>query len=155
MARSKWPQVQEAIEDGRIEHWLANGVLEKTIAANLGVHVGTWEKYKAQHAELREAIKRGNRVIVKEVEDALVKRALGYTYTEKKIYRKKDASGRVTEHQEIHERHLPPDVGAACFILKNKDKENWRNDPVLADLKKMQLDLQRQIAEGEGKLWEG
>lgn len=153
MSKSKWPQVQEAVEDGRISTWLGKGLLEKTIAKNLGVSVGTWEKYKVEHPELREAIKKGNRVIVREVEDALVKRALGFEYTETKITRKKDPDGRVNEHTEIQKRYSPPDVGACCFILKNKDKDHWKNDPALSELREMELQLRRQIAEGSGKIW--
>lgn len=153
MSKSKWPQIAEAVEDGRISRWLAKGLMEKTIAANLGVSVATWEKWKTLKPELVEAIKKGNRVIVQEIEDALVKRALGYDYTESKVYITHDADGRKRERKEVLKKHMPPDVGACCFILKNKARDEWRNDPVMADLRKMELELRREIAEGEGKLW--
>lgn len=154
MAKSKWPIVREAIEDGRISEWIAGGMLEKTVAKNLRISVSTWESYKVSHPELLEAIKKGNKTIVQKVEDALVKRALGYDYQETKIYRKKAADGTVTEHQEVHKKHMAPDVGAACFILKNKDKEHWQNDPKLAELRKKELELRKLIAEGRGDIWE-
>lgn len=153
MAKSKWPIVREAIEDGRIEQWLANGQFEKTICKNLGIAVGTWERYKVEHGELREVIKKGNKTIVQKVEDALIKRALGYSYTETKTVMKEDKDGNQTMHVETVEKHLPPDVGAAAFVLKNKDRENWQNDPKMIELRRKELELRKMIAESEGRLW--
>lgn len=153
ITRSKWPQVLEAVEDGRIERWLSKGLLEKTIAKNLGVSGSSWEKYKVQHAELREAIKKGNRNIVREIEDALVRRALGYDYKETKVYRTKNKDGSVSERQEVTTKHMAPDVGAACFLLKNKEKGEWSNDPRLAELREKELELRKLIAEGKGEIW--
>lgn len=154
MAKSKWPQVEAAIKDGRITQWLRDGQLEKTIAKNLGVSVGTWEKYKTRSAELREAIKNGNRVIVQEIEDALVKRALGYDYTESKMYRTKDKDGNVKTHEEVFKKHMPADTGAAIFLLKNKAKDRYQNDPQVTELRKMELELKKQIAESTGLLFD-
>lgn len=154
MAKSKWPIVREAIEDGRISEWLAGGMLEKTIAKNLGISVSSWEKYKVEHSELTEAIKKGNKTIVQKVEDALIRRALGYSYTETKTIVREDRDGNQTTNIETVEKHLPPDVGAACFVLKNKDKEHWQNDPKLTELRKREIELRKAIAEGRGDIWE-
>lgn len=152
--KGKWHIVKEAIDDGRIEKWLANGQFEKTICKNLGVAVGTWERYKNEHRELREAIKKGNVSIVAKVEDALIRRAIGYNYTETKTIVKEGKDGQQYTHVETHEKHALPDVGAACFILKNKAPQDWKNDPKLAELRERELELRKAIAEGEGKLWD-
>ena len=152
--KGKWYIVKEAIDDGRIEKWLAGGQFEKTICKNLGINVATWERYKNEHSELREVIKKGNVSIVAKVEDALIKRALGYDYEESKTIIKIDAKGNEYEQTEIHKKHAMPDVGAACFVLKNKAPNDWKNDPKLAELRERELELRKMIAEGKGEIWE-
>ena len=60
------------------------GMIESDIAKKLGVSITTFEQYKKQYPEFLAALKRGKAPIDFEVESALLKRALGYTYTETK-----------------------------------------------------------------------
>lgn len=67
-----------------IEGWARDGVIDEEIAKKLGVAVSTFHNYKKQFPELMESLKRGKEIVDREVENALLKRALGYEYIEKK-----------------------------------------------------------------------
>lgn len=56
------------------------------------------------------------------VENALLKRALGYTYTEVKKEGTVNGTAKVT----VTEKTMPPDVAAIIFWLKNRKPEVWR-----------------------------
>lgn len=131
-----------------IAKWLKGGATERQVAAALGVAYSTFNKYKASEPEFAELIKTVDRTeIVLELRSALLKKAMGFTYTEKKTYRKKDDDGNVSEYMEITERVALPDVAAINLALKNYDKDEWSNDPALLDLKKQELELKKQLAE--------
>ena len=60
-----------------------------------------------------------------QVENALLKRALGYDYQEEKIERLSEDSVKVTQTL----KHVPADVGAVAFWLKNRRPDKWRDKP--------------------------
>lgn len=79
---------------GKYEYWLSpdglllleayarDGLTDEQIAKNMGVSTATLYNYKRDHLEILEALKKGKEVVDIEVENALLKRALGYSYTE-------------------------------------------------------------------------
>lgn len=67
-----------------IEGWARDGLIDEQIAKNLGVAYSTFRTYVSKFPALSAALKKGKAVIDREVENALLKRALGYEYTEKK-----------------------------------------------------------------------
>lgn len=136
-----------------IEKWLKGGASEKQIAAALGIAESTWFKYKNEKSEFAEFIKTIDRSeIILDLRSALLKKALGYTYEEKKQYIKKDLiTGHDIQYTEIITKPAHPDVAAINLALKNYDKENWSNDPQMIELKKQELELRKQIA--EEKAW--
>ncbi|NCB72309.1 MAG: helix-turn-helix domain-containing protein, partial [Clostridia bacterium] len=84
MAKGKY---QEWLEpDGllKLEGWARDGLNDEQIAKNMGINVATLYKYKNLYSKINEALKRGKEVIDIEVENALYKRAIGYTYEEVK-----------------------------------------------------------------------
>ena len=76
-------------------------------------------------SDIGEAIKKGKAPVDFEVENALLKRALGYDYEETitEVY------GDGKKHVKKVKRHVPPDVGAICFWLKNRKPEKFRDRP--------------------------
>ena len=144
MAKSKWPDVRSKLK--LVEKWALDGLTEKQIANNLGISHETMNQYKKLHTDFSEVIKKGREVMVLEIENALFKRAKGYEYEEKKVYTKTE-DGVSTTYTEITKKHQPPDVGAAIFILKNKDKENYSDNPQMIELKKQEMELRQKIAE--------
>ena len=66
----------------QLEAWARNGLTDEQIAHNMGVSTATLYNYKRNHLEILEALKKGKEVVDIQVENALLKRALGYEFTE-------------------------------------------------------------------------
>lgn len=114
-----------------IECWARDGLIEEQIAKNLGIAYSTFRDYKNKYSALSAALKRGKEVVDYEVENALLKRALGYDYTEEKVEIERTANGKIKSQKVVQTlKHVPPDVGAAAFWLKNRRPDKWRDRPV-------------------------
>lgn len=106
-----------------LEGWAREGLLDGQIAKNMGISEATYYLYKKNHPEIKEALRKGKEVVDFEVENALYKRAIGYTIriTEQKI----DKEGCV--HDCERDLHIPGDVTAQIFWLKNRKRMQWRD----------------------------
>jgi hypothetical protein len=136
MSKSKWPDVREKLP--LVEKWARDGLTEAQICKNLGVSVQTLYDYKKLYPELVESLKKGKEVLITEIENALVKRALGFSYEETKISIRQ-VEGREVKFTEKTTKYQPPDVAACSILLKNKDKERgWSDNP-------QKLALEREI----------
>lgn len=105
-----------------VQGWARNGLTNEQIAKNLGINLSTLYKYQKQEIEFANAIKKGKEVVDFEVENALLKRAVGYDYQEKKIEESKEGR-KIT----VTLKHVPPDVGACAIWLKNRKPEDWKD----------------------------
>lgn len=121
--------------------WLNEG----QIAARLGINPSTFQKYKNDHPELREALMHGKEELVANLKITLKKKARGFYYTEKKTETFTDEDGNVTNEKiTVSERYAPPDTGAIHLLLKNLD-DSWRNDDAeTMKLKQDRLELDKQ-----------
>ncbi|MDR3584504.1 MAG: hypothetical protein P4L59_04180 [Desulfosporosinus sp.] len=142
MARSKWLQVKDKLR--LVEEWARSGLTEGQISANLGISRSTLSDFKNKHRELAEALSRGRAVAVAQLENALYKRALGFNYEETKV------SIRVINVEEVKyteksTKYQVPDVGAIIILLKNKDCQNWSNDPAKRDLEREIFVFRKQL----------
>jgi len=97
------------------------------IAKNIGIAVSTLNNWKNKYVELMESLKRGKEVIDRQVENALLKRALGYEYEEVKMVVERDENGNEKKKQEKVIRKVVPDTTAQIFWLKNRKPEQWRD----------------------------
>lgn len=121
---------------------------EDQIAKKLGISVASFEKYKNEHPELRESLKKGKEDLIEELKATLKKKAKGFYYEETKTYIKQE-NGKEVKTVEKHKKYAQPDTGAIHLLLKNLD-DTWRNDDkATQDLKKEKLELDRQKAENE------
>lgn len=147
MARSKWPQVESKIP--LVEKWARDGLTEMQIAKNLGISKTTLEDYKKNYPNLSNALKKGKEVLIVELENALIKKALGYEYEQSKKYIK-DEDGTKTTYTEVTKHHQPPDTAAVFILLKNKAPDKYADNPQLLDLKRQELELKKlNIEQGE------
>lgn len=105
-----------------LEGWARDGLTDEQIAKNIGINRTTLYDWKKKEVNIADALKKGKEVIDFEVENALLKRALGYTITieEEKL----DKYGDV--HTLKKNVHIPGDTTAQIFWLKNRKKEQWR-----------------------------
>jgi hypothetical protein len=62
--------------------------------------------------------------VIGRVERSLYQRANGYNYEAVKIFMPARSKQPVVVH---YTEHLPPDVAAGMFWLKNRDPDNWRD----------------------------
>lgn len=115
--KSKWNNVKDKLI--LVQGWARDGLTDEQIANNLGIHIATLYRYKNEHSELCEALKKGKDVADREVEDSLYKSALGFKYKEQAITNKGDVV-------EV-ERYEKPNITAAIFWLKNRKPGQWRD----------------------------
>lgn len=106
-----------------LESWARDGLTDETIAKNMGVGLTTLYRWKAEHREIWEALKRGKEIIDIEVENALLKSALGYEDIEIEITT--DLSGN--EIKKEKRKQVPPNTTALIFWLKNRQPKKWRD----------------------------
>lgn len=66
----------------KLEAWARDGLIDEQIAEKADITPSTLYEWKKKYSEISEALKRGKEVVDIQVENALLKRALGYSYTE-------------------------------------------------------------------------
>lgn len=119
--------------------WARDGLTEKQIAKNCGVAERTFCTWKEKYPAITSALKKGKAPVDLEVENALLKSALGYTITVKKPIKVKEEKQKpgvgkvVTEKIEYvdEEVHVPPNTTAQIFWLKNRRPDKWRDKQVV------------------------
>ena len=110
-----------------LEGWARDGLTEAQIAQKMRISMSSLSDWKNKHPEILEALKKGKEVVDIEVENALLKRALGYD-VEESVVEESDVNGRKTR---VTVRHVPADVTAQIFWLKNRRPEVWREKQVV------------------------
>lgn len=113
----------------KIEGWARDGLTDEQIAYNVGISVSTLNNWKNKYVEILESLKRGKEVVDRQVENALLKRALGYEYEEVK---EKFEGGEMTE-RIVTKKEVVADTTAQIFWLKNRKPEKWRDKPEYED----------------------
>lgn len=108
-----------------VESWARNGLTDEQIAKNLGIAVSTLNDYKNKYPEFMESLKRGKEVIDIEVENALLKRALGYKYDE--VTKELNETTGKLEISKVITKEVIPDTTAQIFWLKNRKPGEWRD----------------------------
>ncbi|KFN01521.1 hypothetical protein D0U04_07815 [Bacillus clarus] len=112
----------------KIEGWARDGLIDEQIAYNMGVTRVTLHNWRKKHPIMDQAVRRGKEVVDREVENALLKRATGYTYEEVTVEREKNGDD---EYQSVEtkrvKRQVPPDSTAIIFWLKNRKPDAWRD----------------------------
>jgi len=111
----------------KIEGWARDGLTDEQIAHNIGIVSSTLYEWKKKYPEISEALKKGKEVIDRQVENALLKRALGYEYEEVKQIIEKDEKGKDRKRIEKTVKQVAPDTTAQIFWLKNRKPDEWRD----------------------------
>lgn len=119
----------------RIEGWARDGLSLSQIAHNVGVADSTFRKWRDEHEAISAAIKRGNAPVDLEVENAMLKSALGHKETVRKAIKVKTEKQKVGEGKIVEEHieyvdeevYIPPQVIAQIFWLKNRRPDKWKD----------------------------
>lgn len=122
MAKSKYEEFVKP-KLTLVEGWARNGLTDEQIANNLGISKQTFYNYKSKYVDFFDALKKGKEVVDIEVENALLKRALGYKYDEVTIEESDDGSVRT----KTVTKEVIPDTTAQIFWLKNRKPKQWRD----------------------------
>lgn len=65
-----------------LEGWARSGLTDEQLAAKMGCSCSTLYEWKKKYSEISDALKKGKEVVDIQVENALLKRALGFEYDE-------------------------------------------------------------------------
>ena len=123
MAKGKYQEWLKPEGLLKLEGWARDGLTDEQIAHNMGISVATLYNWKNDYLEILEALKRGKEVVDRQVENALLKRALGYEYEE---ISEKFEGGVLTE-RKVTKKQVVPDTTAQIFWLKNRKPSDWRD----------------------------
>lgn len=131
MKLKEWEKPSNLI---RIEGWARDGMRMADIAGKMGISRSTLYDYISKCPDILDAIKRGREPVDFEVENAMLKSALGHKETVRKpirlrTTRRKDGMEITEEHVEYfdEEVYIPPQVSAQIFWLKNRKPDIWRD----------------------------
>lgn len=116
-----------------LQGWRRDGLDMAQIAKNIGIKRQTLYDWCTKYKEIADALKKGSDVCHVEVENALYKAAIGYDVTETEQTEVKSPDGLTTITKRARRRHIPPSLGAICFILKNRMPDKWRDRPEVVD----------------------
>lgn len=131
MAKGKYEKWLEPDNLLLLQAWARDGLTDEQIAHNMGIRTSTLYNWKNKYLEISESLKKGKEVVDVEVENALLKRALGYDYNEVTEIQE---NGVVTQRKVV-KKHVVPDVTAQIFWIKNRKPDIWR------DIKKIDSNL--------------
>lgn len=109
------------LEDGllKVEGWARDGDTDQTIAEKIGIAPKTLIEWKKKYPEFASVLRKSKMAVDIQVENALLKRALGYEVTEYFI----DSDGK----KKAVKKQVAPDVTAMIFWLKNRKPQEWRD----------------------------
>lgn len=99
------------------------------IADKMGITIQTLRRWKRKYPEIAEAISESREELDYRIENALVKRALGYTVTEvKTIISPPNKNGVSKIKVEKTEKEIPPDTTAIMAWLNNRKPDQWKRN---------------------------
>lgn len=110
--------------------WTRDGLSKDTIAEKLGISRMTLYNWEEKYPEIKEALSKSKEIIDYEVENALLKAALGYRAVETKtiISGSQNKSGNRVVKIEKVEKEVGPNVTACLAWLNNKKPKEWHKN---------------------------
>lgn len=123
----------------RVKGWARDGLTDEQIAVDkMGISKSTFYAWQNEFPEFSDAIKEGKAPVDNQVENALLKSALGHTVTVRKpikVRTKRQLKDKGTIEEETieyvdEEVYIPPQTVAQIFWLKNRRPNKWRDKPV-------------------------
>lgn len=123
MAKGKYQEWLEPEGLLKLEGWARDGLTDEQIAKNIGIKRTSLYEWKKKYPDISDALKKGKEVVDRAVENALLKRALGYSYTE--TTRELVGTKIIVTKEVIKE--VQPDTTAQIFWLKNRRPDIWRD----------------------------
>lgn len=136
--------------------FLQAGATDMELAGLFGVNYTTVYDWKHRHPEFAQAIKIGRELADERVVASLYHRAVGYNHQAVKIFNSEGVPLVVP-----YEEHVPPDISACVFWLKNRRPKEWRDRvvqeisgpdgssiPIMAEVQALGVEELRMMANG-------
>ena len=123
VANGKYQQWLEPEGLTLLEGWARDGLTDEQIAGNIGINTSTLYDWKNKFSEISEALKKGKEVVDIQVENALLRRALGYAFQETRVEKSDKDGTKIIQTL----KHIPADTTAQIFWLKNRRPDLWRD----------------------------
>lgn len=129
MAKGKYEKWLEPNGLQLLGAWARDGLTDEQIAKNMGICRDTLIQWKKRFPDISDTLKRSKEVVDVEVENALLKRALGCTVTE--VTKEKGVNPETGKVELVVTKavtkEIPPDTTAQIFWLKNRRPDLWRD----------------------------
>lgn len=158
MAKGKWDRW--LTDDGLLllQGWARDGLTDVQIAQKMGIGVSTLSKWKVRFVEIGEALKDGKEAVDMLVENALLKRALGFEYDEITTERVRIRGGyeddndppefEMVETKRVRKMVIP-DTTAQIYWLKNRKRDVWKDNHDRSEVDWQRLEVERKLADAQ------
>lgn len=110
-----------------LEGWARDGLTDEQIAKNMGIRRETLIEWKKKYPNISNTLKKGKEIVDIEVENALLKRALGFQYDE--VTQELNTDTQCLETTKVVKKMVVPDTTAQIFWLKNRRPDKYRDKP--------------------------
>lgn len=110
-----------------LESWARDGYTMMDISNKIGIDNDVFLRWKDRYPEIREAVSKGKELVDYQVENALLKSALGYKTQEVKVTTTMRYGKVVETVKEVLDKEVAPNVSAIQMWLYNRQKDKWKN----------------------------
>lgn len=109
--------------------WSRDGFTFGEMAERMGITQKTLSVWRSKYPEIKQATEANRELVDYQVENALYKRAVGFTYKEVKTIITPRADGsQMTARIETVEKEVLPDVTACLSWLNNRCPDKWKRN---------------------------
>ena len=120
----------------KLEGWARDGLTDEQIAENIGISRSTLNEWKKKYSDISDTLKRGKEVVDRQVENALLKRALGYEFEE---------CTYVSVEMSQEEYDLRVDIELAIWNEKNPHATQDERDRFIMSIPKTKEILEKKV----------
>ena len=110
-----------------LESWARDGYTLMDISNKIGVDNDVFLRWRDKYPEIAKAVSKGKELVDYQVENALLKSALGYKTTEVKVTTTMRYGKVVETIKEVTDKEITPNVSAIQMWLYNRQKDKWKN----------------------------
>lgn len=128
MAKGKYERWLTPEGMATLQGWARSGLTDEQIARKMNVSRSTLNDWKIKYPDISDTLKKGKDAVDYEVENKLLLRACGYTYTEEtkqRMYNRASGQWEMVTVKSVT-KTVPPDTTAQIFWLKNRRPDLWR-----------------------------
>lgn len=120
----------------KLTGWARTGLTDEQIADNMGISTSTLYAWRNKYPEILESLKQGKEIVDLHVENALLKRALGYKYNEEKYISvpmdTEEYDTKLTQYMNMYKFNHPEATDDELFLAREKFP---KTKEVLAEVK--------------------